>query len=97
MRYLEQYNIFETLKGKEYGRSLNPDDLQMFLDRFCKDFSWNDKPIYRGIYSTGGIKLSDVMLFNPKAIDRESANTSNYYTLLFDNSPYRNGFPKTKI
>jgi hypothetical protein len=94
MRYLENYNIYEALKGKEYGRKLNLGDLQMFLDRFCKDFSWDDKPIYRGIYSTGGIKLGDVMLFNPKAIDRESANTKNYYTLLFDNSPYRNGFPK---
>jgi len=94
MRYLDNYNIFEVLKGKEYGRRLNPDDLQQYLDRFCKDFSWDDKPIYRGIHNTETIRLSDVMLYNPKAIDRISANTKNYYTLLFDNSPYRNGYPK---
>lgn len=94
MKYLETYNIYEALKGKEYARNLNPNDLQNYLDRFCKDFSWDDKPIYRAFYSTKKIKNSDVMLYNPKAIDRVSANTKNYYTLLFDNSPYRNNFPK---
>jgi hypothetical protein len=94
MKYLETYNIYETLKSKEYGRKINPDDLQYYLDRFCKDFSWDDKPIYRGVYNSEQVKLSSAMLFNPKSIDRESANTKNYYTLLFDNSPYRNGFPK---
>jgi hypothetical protein len=96
MKYLEKYNIFESinLKGKEYGRSIESNNIIPLINRFCKDFNWDDKPIFRGIYNSNEILLSPCMLFNPKAIERKSANTTNYYTMLFDNSPYRGNFPK---
>ena len=92
MDYLETY--LEKLVDKEYGRNLNIDDLEYHINKFCSNFSWNDAPIYRGIYSRNQLELSNLMLFNPKVIERESANTHNYYTWIIDSSPDWEEYPK---
>ena len=88
MKPFESFNIFENL-AKDYTIKLDIKDLEDYVNKFCKDFSWKDAPIYRGIHNS-----DNVLLINPKAIERESANTQNYYTWILDNSPFYNKYPK---
>jgi len=93
MKYLQTYNLFESIpfdpNRNSLCRSLTKDEFKSILNRFCKNFDWNDAPIYKGMYIDG-----DFALTNPKGQERRSANTPNYYTVIFDNSPYLGEFPK---
>jgi len=93
MKYLQTYNLFESIpfdpNRNSLCRSLTKDEFKSILNRFCKNFDWNDTPIYKGMYIDG-----DFALTNPKGQERRSANTANYYTVIFDNSPYLGEFPK---
>lgn len=89
MKYLQTYNLFENKTKNSLCRSLTQDQFHSILNRFCKEFDWNDTPIYKGMYIDG-----DYALTNPKGQERQSANTRNYYTTIFDNSPYLGEFPK---
>jgi len=48
------------------------------------------RPLWRGTRSN----LAEVILIDPSDGIRKSENTDNYYTLLMDNSPYYQGWPK---
>jgi hypothetical protein len=93
MKYLQTYNLFESIpfdpNRNSLCRTLTKDEFKSILNRFCKDFDWNDTPIYKGMHIDG-----DFALTNPKGQERRSANTPNYYTVIFDNSPYLGEFPK---
>ncbi|MCK9416317.1 hypothetical protein M0Q97_06635 [Candidatus Dojkabacteria bacterium] len=93
MKYLQTYNLFKSIpfdpNRNSLCRSLTKDEFKSILNRFCKNFDWNDTPIYKGMYIDG-----DFALTNPKGQERRSANTANYYTVIFDNSPYLGEFPK---
>lgn len=74
-------------------------DLHSFLDEHCSDAEWmwtEGRPIWRGFksplfdHNDGGIAA----VIDPSATERQSQNTSNYYTLFFDNHPERAGWPK---
>jgi len=93
MKHIKKFETLHT-KGKEYGRNLNIENVEYYLNRFCKDFSWKDAPIYRGVYGDEKISLSNFMVYDPKAIERKSANTQNFYTWIIDNSPQWKDFPK---
>jgi len=49
--------------------------------------------IFKGLFSNKNT-LSDIMLSDPKLIERKSQNTSNHYTVLLDNLPSWRNFPK---
>jgi hypothetical protein len=93
MKYLQTYNLFESIpfdpNRNSLCRSLTKDEFKSILNRFCKNFDWNDTPIYKGMYID-----DDFAITNPKGQERRSANTANYYTVIFDNSPYLGEFPK---
>jgi hypothetical protein len=83
---LERKSVYD---GIDYRKELTESEFDEMLKINCKDFSWEDKPIYRGLHDE-----TTFLFLNPTTIDRRSANTNNYYTYLFDNSPYRDNFPK---
>ena len=94
---MKKYNnyILEKYVGKEYARSLDAKDLDNYLSKYCPDFSWNDTPIYRGVkLMSNEVNHNDVMLFNPKAIERKSANTNNFYTWIVDDLDSWKDYPK---
>jgi hypothetical protein len=65
-------------------------ELEKLVSENCKGFLEKGLPkIYRGDSDIGKYKLVD-----PKSINRRSANTSNYYTLLMDNLEVWKEFPK---
>jgi hypothetical protein len=68
---------------------LSEDDLIYLLKKNCKNFNFNDTPIWRNTDL-----LQNNYLINPKLHTRKSVMISNYYTLLIDNSPYWEGWPK---
>ncbi|MCK9416312.1 hypothetical protein M0Q97_06610 [Candidatus Dojkabacteria bacterium] len=45
MKFLLQYNENKVLSS--HYRELNKNDFDYMLKRFCKDFDWNDMPIYK--------------------------------------------------
>jgi len=88
MKFLLQYNENKVLSS--HYREINKNDFDYMLKRFCKDFDWNDMPIYKVFDNLE----QPYYITNPQAIDRVSRNTANYYTIIFDNSPYRKDFSK---
>jgi len=70
------------------------------LNTHCKNAIWmleQDRPFYRG--DKGGYAHdlsihSGFGIMDSSKTERVSQNTSNYYTLIFDNIPSMNGFPK---
>jgi hypothetical protein len=68
---------------------LSEKDFLYNLKNNCKEFSFDDKPIWRNS------NLEDsYYLIDPLKYKRKSINISNYYTLLIDNSPYWKEYPK---
>lgn len=89
-----------TAKGSEGLNvvSQNVEDAIALLNKHCKQALWmldEDRPIYRGenhiavTVDKTGFALVDTLLSK-----RVSENTSNFYTLIFDNHPGRTRFPK---
>ena len=70
------------------------EDAVTHLNTDFSDCSWmvtQDAPLYRGERDSIG---SDYALADPSITKRTSQNTSNFYTLIFDNHPGRKDFPK---
>ena len=71
-------------------------DLEKAVELFrehCKDavkMVSLDAPIYRGTSR----EMTGAFLVDPSKTERISQNTSNYYTMLFDNNPDNSKFPK---
>jgi hypothetical protein len=66
------------------------------LNAHCKNALWmlkEDKAIYRG-EKTLVIGKSGFAVVDTSATERQSQNTSNYYTVILDNHPDRQDFPK---
>lgn len=65
------------------------------LNKSCKDALWmldRNTPIWRGdmdAFSKTGFRVAD-----PTKTERTSANTQNFYTLIFDNHPEMKNWPK---
>jgi hypothetical protein len=80
---------FEKVKTKAAVKMLN---------EHCKDALWmlyENKPLYRGEKGLPkGIASAGFVSVDPSKTERESQNTSNYYTMILDNHPDRKDFPK---
>lgn len=61
MKYL--LNIYEHKTKSNYTRTLNETEFSDILNKFCKDFSFDDTPIYKGIKDIEPYKI-----VNPKSI-----------------------------
>jgi len=88
MRHLKTYEDYKDLT-LNYEKSVKPDDIKNIISKYCKDFKWTDKPIYRGFWGEG-----DAVIIDPRDQERFSANTRNYYTWIIDNSPAYKDYPK---
>ncbi len=67
-------------------------DLKKILDANCKQglsFLANNTGIFRGMTGT-----KDFMVVDYSKGERSSTNTDNFYTVIFDNSPYFKDYPK---
>ena len=61
----------------------------------CRDAeSWilNNKPLWRSM--SGGVSKTGCAVVDTSATERKSENTTNYYTMILDNNPYCEEFPK---
>lgn len=68
------------------------DDFDSVLRTHCSEAmeTMKTSPLWRGFQR----KKDSIFTFDPSTGTRASENTSNYYTLLMDNSPYMQGWPK---
>lgn len=68
------------------------------LNTRCKNALWmleKDTPIWRGESHKSALgKVSSFAIIDPSKTVRYSENTSNWYTEIFDSSPYMKDFPK---
>jgi len=82
--------------AKPKYEKLDVDKAITMLNEHCKDSLWmleNDTPIWRGDSSVKFPK-SGFLAVNTSLTERKSTNTSNHYTVLFDNHPEMKDFPK---
>lgn len=81
-----------------YSRSAeayqNLDDVTNILQTKCPEAlrTMKTEPLWRGSNSN----TTDILTLDPSVGARVSQNTTNYYTLLMDNSPYMRGWPKRR-
>jgi hypothetical protein len=69
---------------------LSEEEFNFLLENNCKDFSFDDKPIWRNISS-----LTDkYYLIDPTKHDRKSSFGLNYYNIIVDNLPSWEEWPK---
>lgn len=70
------------------------------LNKHAKNALWmlhDNTPLYRGDRSeavTRAMNKTGFLMVDTSATERKSENTSNYYTVILDNHPYRGDFPK---
>lgn len=82
--------------AKPKYEKLDVDKAIAMLNEHCKDSLWmleNDAPIWRGDSSVKFPK-SGFLAVNTSLTERKSTNTSNHYTVIFDNHPEMKDFPK---
>lgn len=86
------HEIITEATIKPYAKEDITEDIFEYLKMHCSEFIANnlDSPIWRG--SKHNVK--EAFVINPASGTRKSENTTNYYTLLMDNSPYMRGWPK---
>jgi len=72
---------------KESGAYAPAVDVKQYKEAILKQKDY--KQIYRGMKDTGNIIVAD-----GNQLERKSANTENYYTLIIDNSPAWKEYPK---
>jgi hypothetical protein len=85
--------INEVLKYEVFEKNGKANDNFAKIEGRCSDAleaCSNGKMIFRGTR----INTLPVMLVDPSASQRKSANTENYYTLLIDNLPSWQNYPK---
>lgn len=77
---------------KDYQHeSISIEKAVALLNEHCREsLATIHAPLWRGMRDHFG----EVVTIDPTTGLRKSANTSNYYTLLIDNSPYFEGWPK---
>jgi hypothetical protein len=91
-KYFLLENLIDNVES--HITELTKEDFNDMKSYCCKDFDELDKPIYKGLnYRDMPKSIKSHLYFNP-ITKRKSANTKNYFTLLFDNSPYLGEFPK---
>lgn len=77
-----------------HGIKSDPKDGIALMKKYASDAMWmlkKNRPIYRG--TTKRI-INDVSIADPSKSERISSNTSNHYTIIFDNHPEMKDFPK---
>jgi len=87
-----RYKAF--LINEDRGKAISLEEAAEILKKNCKDAvkyaKTSNNQIYRGVYNNHQFRYIDPKKEKP----RKSANTTNYYTLLIDNSKYWKSFPK---
>jgi len=84
MRY-KQY----LTEGYNRSKSISKELAIELIKSNCRD-ALKGTPIYRGVRNFN----TEYLYIDPSKYNRISANTSNYYTLINDNSPYWKKYPK---
>jgi len=79
INYINETYFYET---DGYISLINENEIDNLIATHCKDFSWDDTPIYRGIRNSEHKSI----ILNPSITERRSSNTKNYYTYIIDNS-----------
>ena len=82
--------------------ALEVEEAVNMLRKHCKDALWmlqEDHAIYRGDGRYSGnfrqiVQQHGFAVVDTSATERASENTSNYYTVILDNTPSRSAFPK---
>ncbi len=71
----------------------DPSEVLAWCEQHCSKYLQRaaEFPIYRGMNLPNDINTS---IYNTNSFTRKSANTYNYYTLLFDNHPSWKDYPK---
>lgn len=89
--------LTEAAVGKDLKfNAIDVEKAISLLNTHCKDALWMlemDKAIWRG-HSDGLPSEEPFYTFDPSKTRRKSQNTSNYYTVIFDNIPSMENFPK---
>lgn len=92
MRFKQYLN--ETATGPELMRAeIDIDKLVDIIEKKCKQSLWRieeNVPIFRGERNLPHGNF----LIDPSKTERKSSNTTNYYTLIFDNHPQMKNWPK---
>lgn len=86
---LNRYQILTEGRGKQIDEEIAVSFIKAHCKKALKVFLDTDKVLYRGIGYEG-----DYYHVDPKTGTRESANTSNEYTMIMDNDPRWRSYPK---
>lgn len=90
MKYLSIYENFNKITFE-----ITEKDFKEIFDICCVGINLEeDIPIYRSLHDQ--LKFDGYYLIDPRKYKRQSANTSNYYTLIMDNEKEWKNFPKRK-
>jgi hypothetical protein len=91
MKYLKKYENY-TNSFNRITTIINEEKYNEIFKLCCPNINLeNDTPIFRAT----GLE-EDFYLIDPRKMDRMSANTKNYYTLMIDNSEKWKDYPKRK-
>ena len=73
------------------SKNVTVDQAVATLNKYCSEsLSTISRPLWRGMTNHS----APIVVINPSSGKRESQNTSNYYTMIMDHSPYMQGWPK---
>ena len=74
------------------------EEAMVIIATHCKDAHWmmeENKPLWRGTKNLSDeIAKAGWVTVDTSATERQSQNTSNFYTMILDNNPAMKGFPK---
>jgi hypothetical protein len=97
------FKDFLNERAKTRDPKYSPVDLSdaiKTIKSHCRDAMWmisEDRPLYRGERNETTIKKlnkTGCLAVDPSKTERASQNTSNFYTLIFDNIPSMKDYPK---
>lgn len=86
---MKTYNHYILENNRSDTTPLTKSQFDDLLKTHCTQFSFNDKPIYRGIV---GLE-SDYYKIDPTLYIRKSARSSNFFNVIVSNSPFWNHIP----
>jgi hypothetical protein len=89
MSRFSNFLLCEEYDSKTRVQKIGTEEALDLLDNCVKSVKNDRFPIYRGKRNTGNFNFVD-----PQKFTRVSANTQNYYTLLFSNLPSWKNYPK---
>jgi hypothetical protein len=101
MKHLSYFNIFENNGTTEISKEV----FEHLLETNCKDFSWDDTPIYRSVNLRGDFYEMDPSFpfyrhfyeHDGKQYRKSAYTYNNYYTLLLNHLPVFQDFPKRQV